>query len=308
MMMNFDKINQLLTKISKINSQHLNMVITNADNGKSLIRFNYNVLRDHELSTIVNALKDSDKNYWYGKVYWNDPKIKLEQINESTLVFEVGVDDFVEIVSKDDSQNFDSKIVDSYSKRLLPLKKETKYVIAHGDYRFEGQLTDKIVDVMPKDNYWFIELGDDEKSDFADCTITYYNAGDLTLKDIFTIDGKLSEKTKIEPVNLWVYDSVGDSIEGRFSLCDYGSGDTMGTSYNCNEDTLYTILKKDGYDPYELFVNSNHYNNGVQIYISDDNGSASIPYSDKMIYNTTLNRPLDTFYHDDYIEFNICAM
>lgn len=304
--MNFDKINQLLSKIFKDNSQHLNMVITNVDNGKSLIRFNYNVLRDHELSTIINALKGSDKNYWYGKVYWNDPKIKLEQINESTLVFEVGADDFVEIVSKDDSQNFDSKIVDSYSKRLLPLKKETKYVIVHGDYRFEGQLTDKIVDVMPKDHYWFIELGDDEKSDFADCTITYYNAGDLTLKNIFTIDGKLSEKIKIKPVNLWVYDSVGDSVEGRFSLSDYGSGDINSVTSNCNEDTLYTILKKDGYDPYELFVNSDHYTNGIQIY--KDNVSTSIPYSDKMIYNTTLNRPLGTFNHDDYIEFDIYAM
>lgn len=319
--MNFDKFNQLLTKTCKVNSQHLNMVITNVDNGKSRIRFNYNVLRDPELTQIIHTLKHSDKSYWYGKVYWNDPKIKLEEINESTLVFEVGMNDFAEIVAKDDTQQFDSKIVEAYSKRFESLKSthskkdnndskddSVKYaIIYHGD-RYEGSLTDKIVDIMPKDTYWFIELGSDEESDFANCIITYYNANDLTLKDIFTIDGKLSEKTEIEPFNLWVFDSAGDSIEGRYSLSDNGSGDTMYISCECDKDTLYTMLEKDGYNPYELFVNDDHYINGVNISISGDNAGESIPRSDKMMYNKVLNRPLGTFDHGDDIYFDITAM
>jgi hypothetical protein len=297
------------------------MIITNVDNGKSRIRFNYNVLRDPKLSKIVHTLKHSDKSYWYGKVYWNDPKIKLEQISESALVFEVGVNDFVEIISNDATQQFNSKIAEAYLKRLAPLKlilsekdnndskdNNAKYtIIYHGD-RYEGSLTDKIVDIMPKDTYWFIELDSNAESDFANCTITYYNAKDLTLKDIFTIDGKLSEKTEIKPFNLWVYDSAGDPIEGRYSLSDYGSGDTMYVSCNCNEDTLYTILEKDGYNPYELFAEGNHYINGINISISGDNAGETIPHNDKTIYNKTLNRPLGTFDHGDYIYFDINAM
>lgn len=319
--MNFDKFNQLLTKTCKTYSQHLNMVVTNVDNGKSYIRFNYNVLRDPELTKIIHDLKHSDKNYWYGKVYWNNPKIKLVEINESTLVFEVGMNDFVEIVSKDDTQQFDSKLTEAYSKRfesLKPIHSEkdnnsskdnvVKYAfVYHGD-RYEGLLTDKIADIMPKDTYWFIELDSNEESDFANCTITYYNAKDLTLKDIFTIDGKLSEKTEIEPFNLWVFDSAGDPIDGRYSLNDYGSGDTMYISCNCNEDTLFTILEKDGYNPYELFVNDDHYANGVNLSISDDNAGESIPHNDKMMYNKILNRPLGIFNHTDYIYFDISAM
>lgn len=320
--MNFDKVNQLLTKTCKVNNQHLNMVIANVDTGKSRIRFNYNVLRDPELTKIIHTLKDSDKSYWYGKVYWNDPKIKLEEINDSTLVFEVSVTDFVEIISKDDTQSFDSKIAEAYSKRFESLKIDTvgetdndnsdddivKYAIVyHGD-RYEGLLTDKIADIMPKDTYWFIELNSNEESDFANCTITYYNAKDLTLKDIFTIDGKLSEKTEIEPFNLWIFDSAGDPIEGRFSLSDNGSGDSYYVSCECDKDTLYTMLEKDGYNPYELFVNGDHYVNGVNLSISGDNADESIPHNDKMMYNKILNRPLGRFDHTDYIYFDITAM
>lgn len=329
--MDFDKINKLLSKQTKLNSSHLNTVITDLLNGIVRIRFNYNVLRNPQLSKIVHYLQHSNKSYWYGKVYLNDKRIKLESITDSMVVFEVSIDDFKDIVMNNNSQSFDSRIIDSYKTRLKLLIQTNsndsdkvytiKYrlPIAKGqevpDERIicTGKLSDKLIDIMSKDTYWYIDFGDTVESDFNGCVINYYNCGNLTLEDIFTLHGTLLDTQIIYVSKLYIYDKTvesheGDNVNVSYALSDYGSGDSMYFDCDVWKDTLATLLEKDGYT-FTMLFDDDHYCNGMKIYRTThvDGNEFVILNHDKLLYDPFFNLPFASIPGWSELSFDISA-
>lgn len=117
----FEKINDVISKLTKSNPKNLHTSVTVNSSGKtdSIVEFEFASLRNSEINNIITKILESTKESWNGKVYLGSEKLKLNHVTSNILSFKVDTDTFVEMLNEGSlSDSIDSNVCELYTKKI----------------------------------------------------------------------------------------------------------------------------------------------------------------------------------------------